>query len=332
MSLFQARFVIAVFITFIGCGLLHAQAAGSMSGQITVQLVQGLDSAADPNAMSKGTVTQSSNPLIPAGSFAFVKIKPGPAASGYSANLVFLQINGRTIAAASSSVILTSHSNTGASPRDSASGTRVYLPANTLIDLTLTDASRLTSPAAAAPVQTAPSVPPETAVSTWQQSNFPYGKAVSLEGRGNSSLGSGDVQLVVSCSTTNLLSSTVLIPGPLMTYPANDYANTTTYDPIPKLGRFQVGTGPEVKFLVDANAGDDSPHKLTIDIPDSFYRADLAGKTVKIALLPPLKNQDQHVVLDFAIPSDASPLLAVARPCLRASASAKRSATKKSNP
>ena len=170
MGLKWRRFLVSFFV-FACVGALRAQAPGPTSGEITVQLVQGLNSAVNPKGMSQGRVTKSTNPAVPVGSSAMMGLGSDPVNGGYAVKLLQLGINGQTVPAASSSVVLApDFFNKGLEmtrnkngPKDSASGTYVFLPEKMIVRFTLT-----AQPAAEPVAQRPPQRPAETKPQVWK--------------------------------------------------------------------------------------------------------------------------------------------------------------------
>lgn len=136
----------AVFILIAALTATSVPAQVPASGEITVQLVQGLDSATNPRGMSQGVVMKSSNPAIASGSTVMVGLGSDPINGGYTAKLVAIVINGQPTPAASSAVVLTPNLLNKFGPfvqrgqtQSAVSGTHVFLPTKTRIDLTLTE-------------------------------------------------------------------------------------------------------------------------------------------------------------------------------------------------
>jgi hypothetical protein len=125
--------------------LASAQTSGPTSGEITVQLTQGLDSATNPRGLSQGVVTKSSNPAIPVRTAVIAGLASDPVNGGYTAKLVALNINGRTYPAASSSVALAPDVLSKLPPflrgqahnENAVSGAHVFLPEKTFVQFTL---------------------------------------------------------------------------------------------------------------------------------------------------------------------------------------------------
>jgi hypothetical protein len=140
------RFLFAVALTFaFAASIASAQTPGPSSGEITVQLTQGMDSATNPRGMSQGVVTKSSNPDIPVRTPVVAGLGSDPVNGGYTAKLVALIISGRTYPAASSAVILVPDLVsklpsflTGKNQiKPVASGSHVFLPEKTFVQFTL---------------------------------------------------------------------------------------------------------------------------------------------------------------------------------------------------
>ena len=144
MGLTWHRFLVSLFV-FSCFGALRAQAPSPTSGEITVQLVQGLDSSVNPKAMSQGRVTKTTNPAVPVGSTALLGLSSDPINGGYTVKLMRLGINGQLVTATSSEVALApdffnkmlEKTRAKGQPQDTASGTRVFLPEKMLVRLTL---------------------------------------------------------------------------------------------------------------------------------------------------------------------------------------------------
>lgn len=140
--------------------LMLGQAAGPTTGEITVQLVQGIDSSVNPQGKSEGRVTKSTNPAVPVGSTALLGLKSDPINGGYTVQLMFLGIRGAVVPAASSAVALApdifnkmlEKTRAPGQPQDAVTGTRVFLPQKMTVRLTLVEppaqlASRQQAPA-----------------------------------------------------------------------------------------------------------------------------------------------------------------------------------------
>ncbi len=146
MGWFTYRLAAALAVASICSGILRGQVPGPTSGEITVQLIQGLDSATNPRAMSQGRVTKSTSPAVPVGSTAMVGLASDPVNGGYTVKLLRLAINGQITPAASSDVVLApdffnkaqERMRAKGQPEDAVTGTRVFLPARMIIRLTLT--------------------------------------------------------------------------------------------------------------------------------------------------------------------------------------------------
>ena len=125
--------------------VVHAQTPGPASGELTVQLTQGLDSATNPKAMSQGRVTKSTNPLVPVGSSALMGLSSNPINGGYTVVLLRLGINGQLVPAASSDVEpapdffnkAQERLRAKGQPQDAVKGTRVFLPEKMIVRFTL---------------------------------------------------------------------------------------------------------------------------------------------------------------------------------------------------
>lgn len=126
-------------------GVACGQSSAPTSGEITVQLVQGIDSAVNPNGKSEGRVTKSTNPAVPVGSAALLGLSSDPVNGGYTVKLMRLGIGGQTVPAASSDVALApdifnkmlEKTRAKGQPQDAVSGTRVFLPGKMIVRLTL---------------------------------------------------------------------------------------------------------------------------------------------------------------------------------------------------
>ena len=140
MGLKRCCFLVLLFTTTC-LGRLPAQALGPTSGEITVQLTQGLDSATNPRAMSEGRVTKSTNPAVPVGSSALMELKSDSINGGYTVTLQRLGINGQMVPAASSDVVAApdffnkaqERLRAQGQPQDSVKGTRVFLPQRMIV-------------------------------------------------------------------------------------------------------------------------------------------------------------------------------------------------------
>lgn len=179
MGLKWRRFLVSLFVAG-GFGSLIAQVPGPTSGEITVQLVQGLDSSVNPKAMSQGRVTKSTNPAVPVGSTALLGLSSDPINGGYTVKLMRLGINGQVVTATSSDVALApdifnkmlEKTRAKGQPQDAASGTRVFLPERMMVRLTLATpptGTALERPdTGSLPGKTAGNVRPAAALPMWR--------------------------------------------------------------------------------------------------------------------------------------------------------------------
>ena len=135
-----------IFASVLACvGVARGQTGAPNSGEITVQLVQGIDSAVNPHGKSEGRVTKSTNPVVPVGSAALLGLSSDPVNGGYTVKLMRLGINGQMVPAASSDVALApdflnkmlERTRAKGQPQDAVSGTRVFLPEKMIVRMTL---------------------------------------------------------------------------------------------------------------------------------------------------------------------------------------------------
>jgi hypothetical protein len=146
--IFQMRKTCAMFMLMAGSGLL-CQVAPPTSGEITVKLTQGLDSSADPNGISQGRVTKSTNPVVPVGTNVTMSVVADSGSGGYIVKLTDLAINGKTIAASSSDIVAApdffnkalEKTRAQGQPQDAVKGRRVFLPQNMIVRFTLAEPS-----------------------------------------------------------------------------------------------------------------------------------------------------------------------------------------------
>jgi hypothetical protein len=149
MGLFRLRVFTAIAVSLICTDVLFSQTPAPTSGEITVQLTQGLDSAANLEGISQGKVTKSTNPSVPLGSTAMLGLGSDPVNGGYTVKLLRLGISGQMIPAASSDVVtapdfinkMKEKTRAKGLPQDAASGTRVFLPELMIVRFTLTTPS-----------------------------------------------------------------------------------------------------------------------------------------------------------------------------------------------
>ena len=124
-----------------------AQVSPATSGEITVKLTQGLDSAADPAGISQGRVTKSTNPALPVGTTVSMGVVADSGSGGYVVKLTELGIDGKTLPANSSDVVAApdffnkalERTRAPGQPQDAVSGSRVFLPRNMIVRFTLAE-------------------------------------------------------------------------------------------------------------------------------------------------------------------------------------------------
>ncbi len=140
-----SKITCAFFMLFLP-SIASTQTAAPSTGDITVRLSQGLDSAtARPNQLAAGSVIKSTNPAVAVGVPAGVLLVSEQSGE-FSVHLVRLSTGGQFLRTASSSGVLAGVSKLGGflhdanAPKTASSGPRVYLPANTDIRFTLSDA------------------------------------------------------------------------------------------------------------------------------------------------------------------------------------------------
>ena len=136
----MSRLILSVVI-LCSSGTLVAQLPGPASGDVTLRLIQGVDSAVPMHAISQGTVTESTNPDIHVGSTGAAQLVTEPD-GGSSVQLVRLLMNGQAFRVASSSAVFApdhapSFLEKGRWAKYSTSGSHVFLPQNTLVRFTL---------------------------------------------------------------------------------------------------------------------------------------------------------------------------------------------------
>lgn len=165
MGLAGLRLFLAFLSTILLSGALLAQTPAPTSGEITVQLIQGLDSASNPRGMSQGKVTRSTNAAVPVGSPAVMAVAADPASGGYTVLLLRLGLNGAMVPVASSNVETApdffnktqEKLRARNQPQDAAKGSRVFLPERMIVRFTL---APVPVRAAAAPPPVPPPPPP----------------------------------------------------------------------------------------------------------------------------------------------------------------------------
>ena len=126
---------------------LPAQVSPQATGEITVRLTQGLDSAADANGISHGKVTKSSNPFVPVGTSVTMGINADPASGGFVVKLTEFAVNGKTVPANSSDVVAApdflnkalEKTRAQGQPQDAVRGRHVFLPQNMIVRFTLAE-------------------------------------------------------------------------------------------------------------------------------------------------------------------------------------------------
>lgn len=190
MGLKGLRFLI-VALCFSDVGLIYAQVSGPTTGEITVQLVQGLDSSVNPRAMSQGRVTKSTNPSVPVGSQTLMGLRSDPINGGYTVKLMQINVGRGPIPASSSSVVaapdifnkMQERLRAPGQPQDAVTGTRVFLPEKMIVRFTL-EAPPVTVPVASAPVHEATArpvtPPPPPKPVTGRSGDFPLGPGLPV--------------------------------------------------------------------------------------------------------------------------------------------------------
>ena len=141
----KRRSVLIALVAFSSLATFNAQSPAPTSGELTVQLTQGLDSATNPKAMSQGRVTRSTNPAVPVGSSVLMGLSSDPVNGGYTVILLRLGINGAMVPAASSDVEAApdffnkaqERLRAKGQPQDAVKGTRVFLPEKMIVRFTL---------------------------------------------------------------------------------------------------------------------------------------------------------------------------------------------------
>lgn len=86
-----------VLMTFLFCSafaVVHGQTAGQTSGEITVQLVQGFDSALNPKAVSQGRVIKTPTMAVPVGAQVLVRVQANAEHGGYTVKLLQIDKGG----------------------------------------------------------------------------------------------------------------------------------------------------------------------------------------------------------------------------------------------
>ena len=181
-----AKYFAALALLLSGFSVLHGQAAGPTTGEITVQLVQGIDSSVNPQGKSEGRVTKSTNPAVPVGSTALLGLKSDPINGGYTLQLMRLGIRGTVVPAASSAVALApdlfnkmlEKTRAAGQPQDAVTGTRVFLPEKMIVRLTLAEPTPPPVPSPSAQPRVAVRraiLPPPPVPVTGKAGDFPAG-------------------------------------------------------------------------------------------------------------------------------------------------------------
>ncbi len=171
------RKLLVLATSLAGPATLLAQAPNLSSGEVTVQMVQGLNSAANPRGISQGNVTASTNPAIPVNSTAVVGIAVDAGSGGFTARVLQLRINGQPLRAASSAAILAPDRVSKVlefgrkGPKDSASGAYVFLPERTIVRFTLAEPAAAVQASAPvlAPQRAAPVAAPQLPFVKWNE-------------------------------------------------------------------------------------------------------------------------------------------------------------------
>ena len=139
------RYLLAFTLILVFAAIRSLDAQTPNSGEVTVQLIQGLDSTRNPKGMSQGMVKNSTNPAVPRGSRALMRLASDPINGGYTVQLFMLDIGGQKVSVASSNVELApdlmnkmmERTRDPRAPKDAVSGNRVFLPEKMIVRFTL---------------------------------------------------------------------------------------------------------------------------------------------------------------------------------------------------
>ena len=324
--------------------LLAGQTVGPTSGEITVQLIQGLDSATNPRGVSQGKVMKSTSPAIPVGTTAIMSLGSDPVNGGYAVKLLRLNINGQMVPAASSDVVaapdflnkMQEKTRAKGQPQDAASGARVFLPERMIVRFTLTTP---TSEAATSerqrPERTQQPPPPKA----WKIDKLPeinssgqdvVQTAAILEGQSTIKGRTSGAYLVMHCGfpTTEysgLLPLEVILGGtdamleaqgaPGMPVDVSEESSSQIGEVSPihvNASGQNRSTGARVRFFYDA--------------PDMNSIVNATGQPFKLLI----GSGSPDIVASFALPSDNAPLKQMMSTCLQrsvADAEAKQAVT-----
>lgn len=317
MPLSRLTLFIVLLVFLATAGVVTAQIAGPTSGELTVQLVQGLDSATDPKGMSQGTVMKSTNKAIRYGSPVIVGLASDPINGGYTAKLLSITINGQTLRAASVKVgpgISLPGFMTKAS-KESYSGTHVFLPEKTWVKFTLTEPA----PEAVTPsVTTAPAAPEPKVWKLMQvdeiksPGNVIKQTGAMLQGTASSGGHTSSAFLVMHCD-----------------FPTSDYPKLLPMEVIlsPALGsQFPIPgvpvdvsegatsqLGDAVPIGVNANGQDwtsGTRIRVFYELPDMKDIIAAAGQNLQLSM---------QTQASFALPADNGPIKQLMQACIQRS-------------
>ena len=159
------RFVVSVLPLLLIGVLSPCQTSAPTTGEVTIRLTQGLDSAKDPAAASEGRVTKSTNPAVPVGTSVMVQVaKEG---SSFTTKLLTMTLSGKAVPANSSEVVAApdffnkaqERLRAPGQPQDAVAGSHVFLPERMIIRMTLAEPTAAAVMASKVPSVLTPTTP-----------------------------------------------------------------------------------------------------------------------------------------------------------------------------
>ena len=313
------------------CCSVHGQVSAPISGEITVRLIEGLDSAtSQPGTASHAIVTKSTNPSVSKNAQAVVQLGVDPSTGTLSAQLVQITVAGKNLKTASSKAVLSGGLIPGLNGalnkadktgnKTVLAGPHVFIPANTVVQFTLADLGTQAAVSAQQAKQQAPEVTSPSGPNVWKPVTIPEstesmaGNGMTIEGAASSGAKRGRVHLQVSCYTKGYNATSISVSPALFGRTPDDYGEAEENHAT--VAHFKIGdtASQDVSFSVDKKLNSTSLI-LGLSLPDEFYTARYAGQAVAVSFLSP---DGKAVVLDasFTLPIDAGPMTALTAPCI----------------
>ena len=333
MSRFYFRLMFALSLILVRT-TGACQTSTPASGEITVQLIQGLDSAANSSGTSEGRIIKSTSAALSIGSRVLLGVVADSPNDGFIVKLLRLEVGGKLVPAASSDVVAAPDFYNRAQeklrarglPPDAVKGAHVFLPEKMIVRFTLAplheaeDPAHRTLPNGIASRHDAPS-----AMAGWKLTKTAMGPEAILRGEYDAEGKHGPALLAIGCTTATSYTSGINANSLIMQLRLSKSAVNFDYSNIVMEGgsdndfaRSQLGSQPEIHIDVSADQVGDAPiapFDLGYEVPDKRKVIDATDTSLKLTIWPPDKPQPQMSVT-FKLPADASAMQAMAHPCL----------------